>query len=136
MTDDPLESHRPAIAKVVLDLEDVERELLGGFGSRREVLEWSRQTTVRALGELPQRWYLELARQFRGSPRDGERALMSALLVGRSRSRDLSDTAARGMRERIAADMIRPAMHRAVRQIRPDAGEYVDDSREIGRAHV
>jgi hypothetical protein len=125
---DARESRRPALVKLVIDVTDLEQELLDGFQSRRDVLEWSRRLTVRTLGEVPTRWYLELARQFRGLPSDGrERALMSALLVPAARERALDEDAAAELRARIAAEAIRPAAHRALRQLRADAGEYLDD---------
>jgi hypothetical protein len=128
-TADARESRRPALVKLVIDVTDLEQELLNGFHSRREVLEWSQRLTVRSLGEVPTKWYLELARQFRGLPSDGrERALMSALLVADERLRDLDEGAADQLRARIAAEAIRPAAHRALRQLRADAGEYLDDA--------
>lgn len=123
------ESHRPALQKLAIDLRQLREELLEGFVSRRAVLEWSQRLTVRTLGEIDQRWYLELARQFRGVPSSGcERALMSALLVPSQRQRDLEPAAVDELRERMAAVLLGSSEHRALRQLRDDAGEYLDDS--------
>jgi hypothetical protein len=133
---DARQSRRPALVKLVIDVTDLEQELLDGFRSRRDVLEWSRRLTARTLGEVPTRWYLELARQFRGLPADGsERALMSALLDPAVRTRDLDEGAAAELRARIAAEAIRPAAHRALRQLRADAGEYIDDEGDSVSKH-
>ncbi len=120
-----LESHRPALQKLALDLRDLREELLGGFESRRDVLEWSQRLTIRTLGEIDQRWFLEIARQFRGDP---EGALLSALLVPSCRDRDLEPDAVDELRQRIAATLLGPSEHRALRRLRDSAGEYLDDS--------
>ncbi len=124
-----LESHRPALKKLALDLAQLREELLTGFGSRREVLEWSQRVTVRTLGEIDQSWYLELARQFRGKPSSGrERALMAALLTPAQREREIDQEAVTELRERMAAVLLNTSGHRALRELRDDAGEYLDDS--------
>ncbi|WP_276253593.1 hypothetical protein [Halomontanus rarus] len=126
--DDVLESHRPALKKLALDIQGLRKELLTGFGSRREVLEWSQRLTVRTLGEIRTSWYLELARQFRGVPSSGdERALLSALLTPAARSRELDPETADALRERLAAVLLGPSEHRAFRRLRRDATEYVDE---------
>lgn len=120
-------SHRPALVKLSDDLEGLRSELLEGFESRREVLEWMQRLSVRTLGELPDRWFHELGSQFRGIPSDGrERTLLSALLRSSKRRREMDDEAAEELRERLYALTIRPAYHRAFRQLRADAGEYLD----------
>lgn len=126
--DDVLESHRPALRKLALDIQDLREELLAGFASRRAVLEWSQRMTVRTLGEVRQSWYYELARQFRGLPSDErERALVSALLIPAVRKREINQEAARALRERLAAVLLGRAEHRALRRLRKDATEYTDD---------
>ena len=127
-----LESHRPALRKLALDLRALRMELLEGFESRRDVLEWSQRLTVRTLGEIDQDWYMELARQFRGDPSSGrERALLSALLTEPNRERDLDPEAVAELRERMAAVLLGTSGHRALRELRNDAGEYLDE-RETG----
>ncbi|MCU4975940.1 hypothetical protein OB955_25005 [Halobacteria archaeon AArc-m2/3/4] len=129
MTEDVLESHRPALKKLALDIQGLRNELLAGFGSRREVLEWSQRLTVRTLGEIRTSWYLELGRQYRGVPSSGdERALMAALLTPAARSRELDSVAVDALRERLAAVLLGPAEHRALRRLRKDATEYVDET--------
>jgi len=124
---DQQHSNRPALVKLTDDLEDLRDELLAGFPSRRAVLEWMQQLSVRTLGQLPDRWFDELGAQFRGVPESGEeRTLLSALLNGSQRTRGMDDETAKELRERLYALTIRPAYHRAFRQLRADAGEYLD----------
>lgn len=120
-------SYRPALVKLVEDVRDSERELLSGFGSRREILLWTQQLAVRTLGEMPQQWFHQMARQFRGVPSSAhERTLVSALLRDRYRTRPLEEAKAREFRRQLSARTIRPAAHRAFRELRADAGEYTD----------
>lgn len=126
---DPLDSYRPALIKLSNDLESLERELMAGFEGRDEVLSWMQRLSVRTLGEIPQRWFSEMARQFRGVPESGkERVLMSALLVPVQRERDLDEEQVAELRRRLIALTIRPAGHRAFRALRKDATEYIDAS--------
>lgn len=128
-------SYRPALVKLVEDVRDSERQLLRGFGSRREVLEWTQELAIRTLGEMPQDWFHQMARQFRGVPDSAhERTLVSALLRSQYRTRPLADTKAREFRRQLSARTIRPAAHRAFRELRADAGEYVDDGNDDGHA--
>ena len=121
-------SYRPALVKLVEDVRDSERRLLRGFGSRREILLWTQQLAVRTLGEMPQDWFHQMARQFRGVPSSAhERTLVAALLRPGYRTRSLSEPQAREFRRQLSARTIRPAAHRAFRELRSDAGEYVDD---------
>ena len=121
-------SYRPALVKLVEDVRDSERQLLRGFGSRREVLLWTQELAVRTLGEMPQDWFHQMARQFRGVPASAhERTLVSALLRAEYRTRPLAESKAREFRRQLSARTIRPAAHRAFRELRADAGEYVDD---------
>ncbi|EMA59923.1 hypothetical protein [Halorubrum kocurii] len=121
-------SYRPALVKLVDDVRDSEHQLLRGFGSRREVLLWTQELAVRTLGEMPQEWFHQMARQFRGVPAsEHERTLVSALLRPQYRTRDLAEAKAREFRRQLSARTIRPAAHRAFRELRADAGEYVDD---------
>lgn len=121
-------SYRPALVKLVEDVRDSERRLLRGFGSRREILLWTQELAVRTLGEMPQDWFHQMARQFRGVPSsDHERTLVSTLLRPNYRTRDLEEAKAREFRRQLSARTIRPAAHRAFRELRADAGEYVDN---------
>ena len=121
-------SYRPALVKLVEDVRDSERRLLRGFGGRREILLWTQELVVRTLGEMPQDWFHQMARQFRGVPASGhERTLVSALLREQYRTRELEEAKAREFRRQLSARTIRPAAHRAFRELRSDAGEYVDN---------
>jgi hypothetical protein len=124
-------SYRPALVKLVEDVRDSERQLLSGFSSRRAILLWTQELAVRTLGEMPQDWFYQIARQFRGVPASAhERTLVSALLRPQYRTRDLAEAQAREFRRQLSARTIRPAAHRAFRELRADAGEYVDDGSE------
>ena len=130
------DSYRPALVKLTSDLEEMSEEMMDGFSSRADVLDWMQRLTVRTLGELPQRWYHELARQFRGCPASGkERTLLGAMLVPAARQRDLDEDTARELRSRVIALTIKPAYHRAYRRLRKDAGEYVDEENGTVSGH-
>ncbi|QHS17192.1 hypothetical protein GWK26_08580 [haloarchaeon 3A1-DGR] len=125
----PMESFRPSLVKLTHDLRALEHELFDGFGSRREVLEWTQRLSVHTLGELPQEWFHAMATQFEGTPASGkERLLMAAMLTPKKRRRDVDDEAAAEFRRQLSAQTIRPAAHRAFRELRADATEYIDDS--------
>ena len=120
---------RPALVRLKLDLEQLETELYDGFGRRRDALEWMQRLCVRTLGRTRQEFIRGLARQFRGKVDDRrERALLSALLVPAARDRDLEPEVVAELRERLAATVLAPAYHRALRHLRKDAGEYIDSS--------
>jgi len=131
-----LESYRPSLVKLTSDLEAMERELLDGLDSRAQALDWIQRLTIRTLGELPQKWYRELGRQFQGVPSSGkERTLLSAMLCERERERDICDESAKQLRSRLVALTVRPAYHRAYRKLRKDAGEYVDSKDDSVSGH-
>lgn len=123
-----MDSPRPALVKLTEDIRGLEQELFNGFQSRRAVLEWTQRLAVRTLGEVPMEWYQEIAAAFRGRPaKAGERARLSALLHPDARTREMPERECKEFRRQISARTIRPAGHRAFRQLRNDAGEYVDD---------
>ncbi len=128
----PTETHRPALQKLTQDLQMLRQELFDGFRSRRAILDWLQRLTVRTLGQLPQRWYMEMARQFRGrlDGRD-QRTLLAALLRPECRTRDLDEVDARNLRERLYVLTVRPYYHRAFRHLRPDATEYIDQEGDV-----
>lgn len=151
-------SYRPALVALTRDLRELREELLAGFPRRRDVLDWVQRLTVRSLGELPQRYYREIGRQFRVERVGEERfqgVLLAALLEPKARSRDLVDVFRDGegairldgepadlsaaeleeeivtrLRERLVTRLLRPAYDRAYRELRPDATEYADESDE------
>ena len=121
-------SYRPALVKLVEDIQESEQALLRGFDSRRAILLWTQQLAVRTLGEMPQDWFHQMARQFRGVPSSAhERTLVSALLRPHYRMRPMPEAKAQEFRRQLSAKTIRPAAHRAFRELRADAGEYVAD---------
>lgn len=127
----PAETYRPSLVKLTEDTRGVLAELVAGFDSRRSLLEWAQRLTVRTLGEVEQRFYSELGRQFRATVDSLERVLLSCLLSRDAREReDVPERKAREVRRRLASAYILPARHRAFRELRKDAGEYIGDARE------
>lgn len=126
----PIETFRPSLHKLTLDLDDMRSELWSGLDDRESVIRWARRLTVRTLGELPQRFYLEIARQVRlDVGTDAEQGvLLAALLRPARRRRDLPDDVVDEIRTRLVGSLLRPATHRAYRELRADAGEYIDDT--------
>jgi hypothetical protein len=131
-----LESRRPALVRLCLDVEDLVDELRAGFEDRSDVLRWGRRMIPRTLGEVRTEFYRALAEQFRAAgPRgdrriddvDRERTLLSALLEGSSRSREIPPDAVGEIRRDVATEVIDPAFRRAFRSLRKSATEYVDD---------
>jgi hypothetical protein len=129
------ESRRPALVRLCLDVEELVEELMSGFGSRSEVLRWARRMVPRTLGEIETSFYESFAGEFRaagtrGAGRiedvDEERVLLSALLDGSSRSRDVPPDAVVDLRRDVATEVIDPAFRRAFRQLRKSATEYID----------
>lgn len=128
---DATEFVRPSLVRLKLDLEQLETELYDGFRRRRDVLEWMQRLCVRTLGRTRQEFIESLGRQFRGRFEDRrERVLLSAILVPAARDRDLDAETVDELRERLAATVIAPAYHRALRHLRKDAGEYIDSAEE------
>lgn len=129
-------SRRPALVKLTSDLEELREELVAGFDSREAIVRWGQRLSIRTLGQLPDRWWEALGEQFRGTPRsDRERTLVAALLADEYRERPIAPGDAQELRERLYALTIRPAFHRAFRQLRADAGEYLDDDSSTSSQH-
>lgn len=109
---------RPATAKLTSDQADLVVDLLDGFTSRREILEWGQRLVIQTLGQLPDEWYSETA---------ADAPTVSALLgepwgpVGEF-DRDL----AREIRRGIVANDLLPAFHAAHQEFRWAAVERVD----------
>jgi hypothetical protein len=127
------DSRRPALVKLTRDLRDLREELVAGFESRRDVLEWLQRLAVRTLGTLSQSWFDEWGRQFRSTPGE-QKVLVAGLMRPDARVREMDDETAESLRLRLAASTIRPAYHRAYRHLRRDAGEYVGDDAGYGDA--
>lgn len=133
-----IETYRPSLRKLTIDIRSMREEVEAGFPSRSDVLKWEQRLTVRTLGEIPMQFYEGLARQFRidrQPERDGRRrqgALLAALLTESARRRELNEETARELRERLVATYLTPAFHRAFRQLRKSAGEYIEKSDSAG----
>ena len=120
------ESRRPALRKLSDDVDEIVSEMMSGFSTREVVLRWARRLIPRLLGEMRTPWFAEFSNQFRIESDVGEPVLLSALLTGEARRRDLSGDAVDEVRQRLAVGVIEPVYHRAFRQLRKDATEYVD----------
>lgn len=123
------ETYRPALVNLVNELKQSREQLLEGFDSRRELLEWLQRLTVRTLGQIEQDFYRSFAHALH--PRDGgEMALLAVVLTEDARTRDIPEERVERAREMLAAKYIMPAMHRAYKHLRKDAGEYIADGRD------
>jgi hypothetical protein len=127
------ETVRPALVSLTRETQQLEAELLDGFSTRRELLEWSQAVSVRTLGVIEDRVWRELGSQFAG---DGGRegTLLRALLdpsAVRRRGSDIPDATRQEERERFIAAFIAPAFREAFRHLRKDAGEYVSPGEEL-----
>lgn len=57
-----VETHtRPATAKLTHDQADLLVDLLAGFNSRREILEWENELVIQTVGQLEDEWYTRTA---------------------------------------------------------------------------
>lgn len=128
-----VETVRPALVTLTRDIREMQAALLDGFDSRRALLAWCQQLTVRTLGVLEDDVYTRLGRQFRGDDAH-EGVLLAALLTPTARTRDLEEDVARELRERWLARRIDPAFRVAFRHLRKDASEYIDAAGD-GDAH-
>jgi hypothetical protein len=117
-------SHRPALKRLRLDVKEIREELLTGFPDAEALLWWHQRVAVRTLGELPLKLTHELARQLRSADGGEMPTLLGALLGGRHAN--LSTAEARETRLMLYGEVVYPAFHRAYRELRPDAGEYID----------
>lgn len=124
----PAETFRPSLVRLTEDVREELHNLMVGFESRRELLEWAQRLTVRTLGAVDDVVYLDLWRALRAP--DQERVLLGVLLDDAEilDRHGITHSHARETRRRIAADRIMPAAHAAFRSLRKDAGEYVDDA--------
>ena len=52
---------RPASAKLTHDQVDLLVDLLAGFDTRREILEWEQQLVIQTVGQLEDSWYTTIA---------------------------------------------------------------------------
>jgi len=129
---DKPETVRPSLVTLSDDVDELTEDLYRGFPTRRDVLTWLQRLSIRTIGEIPQRVVWEIARQYTLDSRADQRqgVLLAALLTSSARSRELPEEAVDELRERFAASQIRPAFHRAFRELRKDATEYVDGAED------
>lgn len=125
--DEPTESARPALVKLTNDINEQRERFLSGLSSRREIVEFGQALTIRTLGEVPDRFYAELARELRFPLDEEQSVFIAALLDDESRARELDPEKAAELRQEIWMLMIYPASHRALRKLRKSAGEYLDN---------
>lgn len=109
---------RPATAKLTHDQADLLVDLLDGFGSRHEILQWQQELVIQTVGQLEDEWYTRLAAD----------APTVAALLGRpwgpceTMPAELATEIRRGI---VAKDLL-PAFHAAHEVARWAAVERVD----------
>lgn len=123
-------SRRPAEVQLVTQLQKEREAVLDGFESRRDVIRWGQRIAVRALGQVPQRRYEQLATSFRPDENHMEGPLLAAFLDEDARTREMRPEAVEGLRERWAADVLGPVSVRSFRDLRKDAGEYIGETED------
>jgi hypothetical protein len=129
------EFHRPALDVLARDVREVRSELLDGLASRDDLVRWMLDLSRATLGQVDIDLLCQLGREMTVVTDDGEVASVAAMLAPAARTRSMDDTAARRMREALAARMIEPATHRAVRVLTVSATEYVDDDGDGAASH-
>lgn len=125
--DEPTQSARPALVKLTNDVNELHGRLMAGLDSRRDIVEFSQQLTIRTLGEIPDSFYEELARELRFPVGSDQSPFIASLLHGSARDRDMREDAVDDLRREVWMQVVYPAFHRAMRKLRKDAGEYIDD---------
>jgi len=109
---------RAAVGKLSSDQAMLLVDLLDGFDSRRELIEWQQDMAIHSLGQLDDEWFVRSAFD---SP------TVSALL-GRAwgQSDGFDESTAEEIRRSFAAKYILPAFHDALRTFRWSAIERVE----------
>lgn len=109
---------RPASAKLTHDQADLLVDLLAGFSSRREVLEWEQELVIQTVGQLEDDWHTQIA---------SDAPTVSALL-GRpwGTCDEMRPEIALEVRRGIVAKDLLPAFHAAHQVARWAAVERVD----------
>lgn len=126
-------TYRPALVTLTEGVRDLSMELQSGLEDEDRVLTWLQEVTIRTLGQMDTIVYEDVTRQFRGP----QGVLLGALLTPKNRRgamTGLDEDVARDVRERFLAHHVHPAHRNAFRELRTDAGEYVDDAGD-GDAH-
>ena len=113
---------RPAVGKLTQDQREIVAEFVDGFRSRRGFVRWSQRASLHTLGSLSGEWFVD--RAFSGPD-------MAVLLTSRARTAWVDDPpdleAAARQRRAVAAVDVLPACLDAVRALRWNATEYVND---------
>lgn len=109
---------RPATTKLTHDQVDVIVDFLGGFETRRDVIEWQQRLVIQSLGQLEDAWYTRVAAD----------APTVAALLGRpwGPTEEMDDRMAWTIRRGMIAKDLLPAFHAAHRTFRWAAVERVD----------
>jgi len=109
---------RPATSKLTHDQADLAVDLLAGFSSRRELIEWQQDLVIQSLGQLTDEWYTRVAT---------DAPTVSALLGAPwGPLEEFDDDVAHEIRRGIVAKDLLPAFHAAHREFRWAAVERVD----------
>lgn len=124
-------AYRPALSVLTADVRELQTDLLTGLDSRRALLMWLQQATVRCLGELPPWMLRQFSRQFRPRQDGSDSLLLAALLADDVRAGPPDEATARDTRERFLARLIDPAFRQAFRTLRNDATEYATEADEL-----
>lgn len=125
-------TYLPALPTLTRNVRDTRHRLLAGFESRRALLDWEQDLCIRTLGQVPQRFYRDIARSFRSAE---DRTLLAVLLRDGVDGVELDREVARQERRRLAATFIVPAFNSAFRHLRPNAKQYVEDG-DAGSEHA
>jgi|GEM_PF-523640 hypothetical protein len=109
---------RAAVGKLSSDQSMLLVDLLDGFGTRRELIEWQQDMAIHSLGQLDDEWFVRSAY---------DSTTVSALL-GRpwGQSDGFDESTAEEIRRSFAAKFVLPAFHDALRTFRWSAIERVD----------
>lgn len=125
---DVLEDPRPALTKLNRDFRDVISDALDGFGSRRELVEWSQRAIVATLGHLDDDLFADVVLERPTT------ALLMADADARSywspRPDPVAGDVAAEFRRRFVAREVAPAGTKAHRRFRWQTQEYVDEGLE------
>lgn len=123
------QSRRPSLRKLRFDVQEMREELEAGFDNTAAVIRWFQRVAVRTRGEVPQRRFHQVASSI--PPRsDQERGtLLEQFLADHAHAHDLEHDP-QDVRRYFWAWSILPALHRAMRELRKDAGEYVGESKD------
>lgn len=102
---------KPALQALEYNQQEVLEELLEGFSTRRDVIEWYQRAGVRTFGYLSNEW-------------EPSQLVQDLEMVRSMLSDRVHD---RAQRRRYAQAVVLPACNRAYRDLRDRSGEYVED---------